>query len=118
MSTESQCGFRKGRGCTDMIFVIRQLVEQLVDKSWEHRSKAFFIFIDLKKAYDSVSREAMWLALDKLGAPQKFVKLIKSFHDDTKAAIRLDGAAVEERLMCTTCLVVERWLVKIEEKIE
>ena len=29
---ESQCGFRKGRGCTDMIFTIRQLVE----KSWEH----------------------------------------------------------------------------------
>ena len=51
---ESQCGFRKGRGCTDMIFVVRQLVE----KSWEHNSKAFFSFIDLKKAYDSVPREA------------------------------------------------------------
>ena len=24
---ESQCGFRKGRSCTDMIFVVRQLVE-------------------------------------------------------------------------------------------
>ena len=34
---ESQCGFRKGRGCTDMIFVVRQLVE----KFWEHTSKAF-----------------------------------------------------------------------------
>ena len=34
---ESQCGFRKGRSCADMIFVIRQLVK----KSWEHRAKAF-----------------------------------------------------------------------------
>ena len=49
---ESQCGFRKGRGCSDMIFAIRQLVE----KSWEHRTKAFFLFIDLRKAYDSVPR--------------------------------------------------------------
>ena len=35
---ESQCGFRKGRGCTDMIFTIRQLVE----KSWEHTAKSIF----------------------------------------------------------------------------
>ena len=32
---ESQCGFRKGKGCSDMIFGVRQVVE----KSWEHRSK-------------------------------------------------------------------------------
>jgi len=32
----------------------------------------------LKKAYDSVSKEAMWLALDRLGVP---LKLIKLFHD-------------------------------------
>lgn len=29
--SESQCGFRKGRTCIDIIFTIRQLVE----KSWE-----------------------------------------------------------------------------------
>ena len=38
---ESQCGFRKGRGCADMIFTVRQLVE----KSWEHKSKAFITFV-------------------------------------------------------------------------
>ena len=56
---ESQCGFRKGRSCADMIFTVRQLVE----KSCEHKSKAFFTFIDLKKAYDSVSleRQCGWL---------------------------------------------------------
>ena len=56
---ESQCGFRKGRSYTDMIFVVRQLIE----KSWKHKSKAFFTFIDLKKVFDSVPREVMWLAL-------------------------------------------------------
>ena len=75
----------KGRGCTDMVFVVRQLVE----KSCEHKSKAYFTFVDLKKAYDLVSREAMWLALNKLG---RFVELIKSFHEETKVKIRLDGA--------------------------
>ena len=44
---ESQCGFRKGQGCSDMIFTIRQLVE----KATEHQAKQFFLFVDLKKAY-------------------------------------------------------------------
>ena len=33
---ESQCGFRRGRGCSDMIFTVRQLME----KSIEHQAKA------------------------------------------------------------------------------
>ena len=38
---ESQCGFRKGRGCVDMIFTICQLAE----KALEHRTKQFFPFV-------------------------------------------------------------------------
>ena len=70
---ESQCGFRRGRGCSDMIYTVRQLVE----KSWEHQSKAFLLFIDLKKAYDSVPHEAMWAALGKLGVPEPVIELIR-----------------------------------------
>jgi len=40
---DSQCGFRKGRSCTAMTFVVRQLTE----KALEHRMKQFNIFIDL-----------------------------------------------------------------------
>ena len=43
---ESQCGFRRGRGCPDMIFVVRHLVE----KAKEHRAKQFMLFVDLRKA--------------------------------------------------------------------
>ena len=50
---ESQCGFCKGRGCSDMILTIRQLVEKAI----EYQTKQFFLFIDLKKAYDSVPRQ-------------------------------------------------------------
>ena len=49
-----------------MIFTIRQLVE----KSWEHTAKLFFTFVDLNIAYDSVPREAMWLAFpEEAGCP-------------------------------------------------
>jgi hypothetical protein len=40
---ESQCGFRKGRSCVDIIFMVCQLVE----KAWEHTAKLFVTFIDL-----------------------------------------------------------------------
>ena len=47
---ESQCGFRKGRRCTDMVFCARQLVE----KTQEHKKQLYVVFVDLRKAYDSV----------------------------------------------------------------
>ena len=88
---ESQCGFRKGRGCSDMIFAKRQLVE----KSWEHQSKTFFLFIDLRKAYDSVPCEALWQVLAKLGMPDSTIQLIKAFHQGMQATIQLDGQTLE-----------------------
>lgn len=89
---ESQCGFRKGRGCADMIFTVRQLVE----KSWEHKAKSFLVFIDLRKAYDSIPREALWMALQKLGVPNSVIELIHSFHQNMKAQILLDDTLLEE----------------------
>ena len=42
---EEQCGFRKGRGCVDQIFVVGQLCEKFVTKGRE----VYFAFMDLKK---------------------------------------------------------------------
>ena len=71
-----------------MIFTIRRLVE----KWWEHTAESFFTFNDLRKAYDYVPREAMWSALKKLGVPDETVTLIRSFHQNMKAKIRLNGS--------------------------
>ena len=127
---ESECGFRKGRGCMNMVFSVRQLVE----KSWEHKEKLFITFVDLKKAYDLVPREAMWTVLRKLGVPDMMISLIKSFHQDMKARICLDGKLMDPisvrnglRQGCCmapvlfnlfTCAVMERWLEKAQEADE
>jgi len=58
--------------------------------------RTFFAFIDLRKAYDSVPREALWIALKKLGIPDDTVKLISSFHQGMTARIRLDGSLLEQ----------------------
>jgi hypothetical protein len=41
---------------TDQIFYIRQILE----KKWEYNGTLHQLFIDLKKAYDSVRREALY----------------------------------------------------------
>ena len=116
---ESQCGFRKGRGCSDMLFVLRQLME----KSVEHRTKQFSIVVDLKKVYDSVPRAALWRGLQKLGVPDGIVQFVRSFHKGMKARI---WEPLEEKISvdnglrqgCTmapslfnlyACLMVEQW---------
>ena len=53
---DSQCGFRKGRGTSDMIFTIRQLQE----KCREQLQELYMVFIDLTKAFDTVNRRALW----------------------------------------------------------
>ena len=50
---ESQCGFQKRRGCIDMIFAARQVLEKAI----EHQSDLYVLFVDLRKAYDSVPEQ-------------------------------------------------------------
>ena len=93
---ESQSGFRKGRGCVDMIFVARQLVE----KAREHGESLYVLFVDLRKAYDSVPRQALWKVLwkvpEKYGVPEKMLNVVKSFHEGMHAEVRV-GSTVSDR---------------------
>lgn len=50
----------------------------------------------LKKAYDSMPRDALWVALGKTGVPEMMIQLIRSFHQDMRAQVRLDGVVQEE----------------------
>ncbi len=54
---DSQCGFRKEHGCIDMIFCARQMVE----KAREHNTSVYMLFVDFRKAYDSIPRKALRL---------------------------------------------------------
>ena len=58
---DSECDFRQGRSCLDIIFVTRQLVE----KAKEHSCLLFALFIDIKKAYDLFPKVALWQVLER-----------------------------------------------------
>ena len=84
---ESQCGFRRERGTTDMIFVARQLQE----KCREQCRNLSIAFIDLSKAFDTVDRGMLWDVLERFGCPLKFVNVVRSFHDGMMATVVIGG---------------------------
>ena len=50
----------------------------------------------LHKAYNCLNA-VLWIVPQKLGgAPEDVVKLVKSFHEDMKARVRVDGELLEE----------------------
>ena len=66
-----------------MIFTARQLVEKCI----EHNDSLFILFVDLKKAYDTVPRSALWCVLEKCGVPPTMLRIIRSFHDGMRASV-------------------------------
>ena len=89
--SESQCGFRKNRGTVDMVFAVRQLQEKCI----EQQQDLYLLFIDLTKAFDTVSRPGLWSILHKLGCPPKFVNMVRSFHDGMMARVIENGDVSE-----------------------
>ena len=93
---ESQCGFRAGRSTIDMIFSLRQLQE----KCREQNMPLYLAFVDLTKAFDTVSRDGLYLALSKIGCPPKLLSLIRSFHQNMKGTVQFDGNLSEPFVIC------------------
>ena len=90
---ESQCGFRKGCGCIDQVCVLRVLAE----KAREYNTPLYLCFVDLRKAYDSVSRDALWVVLQKrYRVPGKLLRILKALHRDTGEAVRAYGKVSKE----------------------
>ena len=88
---EVQGGFRRGRGCTDQIFTVRQICEKYLGKGKD----VYFAFLDLEKAYDRVDRDAMWNVLRLYGIGGRLLRGVKSFYVGSKACVRVGNEVSE-----------------------
>jgi hypothetical protein len=85
MIGDHQCGFRRNRSTMDQIFYIRQILEN----KWEYNGTVNQLFIDFKKAYDSVNREVLYNILLEFGITKKLVRLIKMCLNETYSKVRV-----------------------------
>ncbi|KAJ4428004.1 hypothetical protein ANN_24017 [Periplaneta americana] len=73
------------RSTIDQMFCIPQIME----KKWEYKGTVHQLFIDFKKAYDSVKREVLYDILIEFGIPKKLVRLIKMCLSETYSRVRI-----------------------------
>ena len=65
---ESKCEYRSNRGTVDMIFVLRQIQE----KCREQTIDLYAAFVDLTRAFDTVSLDGLWKSWRALAVLQNF----------------------------------------------
>jgi sorting nexin-29 len=82
---DHQRGFHRNRSTTDQIIYIWQILE----KKWEYNGMVHQLFIDFKKAYDSIEREVLYNILLEFGIPKKLVRLIKMCLNETYSKVRI-----------------------------
>lgn len=65
--------------------------KKLLDLDLELQKDLLMAFIDLSKAFDSISREALWKVLARFGCPLKFISVLRLLHNRMTAAVLCNG---------------------------
>lgn len=91
----NQNGFREGRSTTSHILCLRRILEGVRDKNLS----ALLLFIDFKKAFDSVHRGILMKILLAYGIPQPMVSLIEALYKDTMARVITEDGLTEAFLI-------------------
>ena len=83
----NQIGFMT---CTsDHIFLLQTIIEKVVKKN---KKRLFAVFIDFKKAYDTIDRDKLFRRLQDIGINGPFLKNIKAMYETVSYKIKLkDG---------------------------
>jgi hypothetical protein len=62
-------------------------IHQILEKKWEYNETVHQLFIDFKKAYDSVRREVLTNIIIEFGVPMKLARLIKMCLNETYSKV-------------------------------
>ena len=72
--SDCQFGFRRGCSTTDASFVLHNLIQMTLN----NRGRLYCAFVDLKKSFDSIYRNALLYKLFNLGIKGKTFRIIET----------------------------------------
>ena len=84
---DTQIGFKKGSRTVDHMFILTTLIDKYVKKL---KSPLYVCFVDFRKAYDSVWRQALLYKLSRMNINGLFFNIISSMYGNNKMCIRVD----------------------------
>ena len=87
---DEQHGFRAKRGTNDPLFVVREVIEEYRLAFSEKRRPLYFCFLDIKKAFDRVSRPWVWHKMHKMGLRGKIWRTIINMFSNIRGRVKVD----------------------------
>jgi ribonuclease HI len=88
----SQIGGRKQRSAIDAaLLLLNEIQSQKEARKYKSSTVTSTLFLDIKGAFDYVSKPRLLLVLEKLGLPGKLVSWVSSFLSDRKIQLAFDG---------------------------
>ena len=88
---DEQACFGSGRGTVEHIFILRNIIEQVVE--WQ--ATLYITFVDFEKAFDSVHQESLWKSMESYGIPCKIIHMVQMLYEDSECAVLDEGEETE-----------------------
>jgi len=82
---EEQSGFRARRRVEDNLFILNHVL------SSRKASRTFAAFLDIKRAYDTVWRPALWVKLHQAGVTGNTWRIIRAMYRSVSSVVRAEG---------------------------
>ncbi|XP_044759225.1 uncharacterized protein LOC123316967 [Coccinella septempunctata] len=84
MEAEEQAGFRAGRSTIDHLFALTHVIE----KKRAMNQEEHLLYVDLKKAYDSVPEQKLWESLEETNISITLIKAIQETYKNNSCRIK------------------------------
>ena len=88
---EEQAAFRQSYSTIDHVFSLYTIIS----KQFSCNRKLYVAFIDYKKAFDSIRREALYVVLERNGIKGQFLNAIKALYSHVFSAVRCENNVSE-----------------------
>lgn len=87
--SSNQCGFMRGMSTVDAIFKVKGISQAYLTV----KQPLHLVFVDFKKAFDSVSHSKLFSILREFNTPEDVVRLIENLYNTASGTINWKGAS-------------------------